>query len=328
MTHTALALGLVMGLSAVGLGLDVAHPAFFSFEPLVLWTTPGEGSPTVIWGGAPWPVAWQRRVEGDRIRWEGTFPAGSPLGVWIVCAVEGCHAFLRVSEEEGILDIAAAPGAVLVLDGQARVADAAGRAFFVAPPGDHVLVVTARDERMIRSVRTQGGQRTRLTLALATAHLSAGVALPGHTVTLSVHVVPPRDLPTLAFDLALPEGWGASADPDLLDPLPAGATAIRSWRVSIPAEASLGEYLLTIELSDLGVEARATLLVTDRLPARVVVCHWDMAADALDLALPCAITYDRLLWAATFVGRELPFTGRPLARSELEALAAEWEEGP
>ncbi len=86
--------------------------------------------------------------------------------------------------------------------------------------------------------------------------------------------------------------------------------------------------MLTVGLPDLGVEAHAALTVANRLPSRVVVCHWDVTADWLDLSLPCEVTYARLLWATAFVGRELPFTGRIFTRSELDALAAEWQKGP
>jgi hypothetical protein len=116
--------------------------------------------------------------------------------------------------------------------------------------------------------------------------------------------------------------------PGIHDPLRAGELAVRSWRVSIPADAPYGEFALTVGLPDLGTEARAALAVADRLPPRVVVCHWDVTADELDLSLPCVITYERLLWATVFVGRELPFTGRVFTREDLDALAREWQEGP
>ncbi|MFH1610195.1 MAG: hypothetical protein ABID40_06180 [Candidatus Bipolaricaulota bacterium] len=327
MRAAALAVGLLY-LGTVGVGLEVAHPALFPSEPLVVWTASGEGAPTASIAGTSWPVAWRQVVEAGRVRWEGSFPAEAPLGVWLVCTDRGCHAFLRVPGDQGLLEVEAAPGATLTLGGQARVGDAAGRAFFVATPGDYELVAVFGNERLTRPVRIRPGQRIRLTLILATAELSTSAALPAHIVTLSVRIVAPRDLPTLVADLVVPEGWEALPNPGLFEPLPAGELTVRSWRVFIPADAPHGEHALTVGLPDLGVEAHAALTVANRLPSRVVVCHWDVTADWLDLSLPCEITYARLLWATAFVGRELPFTGRVFTRSELEALAAEWQKGP
>ena len=129
-------------------------------------------------------------------------------------------------------------------------------------------------------------------------------------------------------DLALPAGWEASPTPGVYDPLRAGELAVRSWRITIPAEAAAGAYVVGMAFPDLGLEAQASLAVAHRLPPREVVGHWDIAADWLDLSLPSVITYERLLWAATFVGRELPFTGRTLTAADLEALAREWEGSP
>lgn len=327
MRTAAFAIGLLY-LGMVGVGLEVAHPALFPSEPLVVWTVPGEGAPTTSIAGTSWPVAWRQIAEAVRVRWEGSFPAEAPLGVWLVCTDLGCHAFLRVPGDQGLLEVEAAPGATLTLGGHARIADAAGRAFFVAAPGDYELVAAFGNERLTRPVSIRSGQRTRLTLILATAEVSTSATLPGHIVTLSVRIVAPRDLPTLGADLTLPEGWDALPNPGLFEPLPAGELTVRSWRVSIPADAPHGAHALTVGLPDLGVEARAVLTVAGRLPSRVVVCHWNVTADGLDLSVPCEVTYARLLWATAFVGRELPFTGRVFTRSELEALAAEWQTGP
>jgi len=327
MRTAAFAIGLLY-LGLVGAGLEVAHPALFPSEPLVVWTAPGEGVPTASIAGASWPVAWCQVAETGRLRWEGSFPAEAPLGVWLVCTDRGCHASLRVPEAHGLLEVEAAPGATLILGGHTRIADAAGRAFFVAAPGDYELVAAFGNERLTRPVGIRSGERTQLTLILATAEVSTSTTVPGHIVTLSVRIVAPRDLPTLVADLALPAGWGALPKPGLFEPLSAGELTVRSWRVSIPADALHGEHALTVGLPDLGVEARAVLTVADRLPSRVVVCHWDVTADWLDLSLPCEVTYARLLWATSFVGRELPFAGRVFTRSELDALAAEWQKGP
>lgn len=328
MKRLSLVLGVVLALGRIGLGLDVPHPVFFLSEPLVLWTVPGEGDPTVSHGDAPvTSEAWDRAPAGERIRWEASLPPAGP-GVWVACTDRACHAFLRVPDEVGVVEVQASPGALLTLAGQAKVADALGWAFFVVAPGEHELVAELEGEASRQSVEVRPGERIARTLVLAAAGVSSPVALPGHTVTLSVRLIAPRDHLALNADLALPAGWEASPTPGVYDPLRAGELAVRSWRITIPAEAAAGAYVVGMAFPDLGLEAQASLAVAHRLPPREVVGHWDIAADWLDLSLPSVITYERLLWAATFVGRELPFTGRTLTQADLEALAREWEGSP
>jgi len=319
-----LAVAALLAPGIVGVGLDVAHVALFSHEPVVAWTLPGEEAPTATFSGTTWPVAWGQAPGEGRLRWEGTFPADAPLGVWLICTDRGCHALLRLARDLGLLEVRAAPGATLTVGEHARLADGAGRAFFVVVPGEHELVAAVGADRLPRTVTVRAGERTELVLILAAAEFSTTVAQPGRAVTLSVRIVAPRDLPTLDADLVFPQGWVADPNPGLFEPLAAGEPTTRSWRVSIPADAPYGEYALTVGLPDLGTEVGAVLTLADRLPPRVVVGHWDIAANQLDLSLPGRITYERLLWATTFVGRELPFTGRVLTRTDLDLLAEEW----
>lgn len=323
-----LAVAVLLAPSIVGVGLDVAHVVLFAHEPVVAWTLTGEGAPTASFSGTTWPVAWRQTAEGERIRWEGILLVDAPLGMWLLCTDRGCHALLRLAADQGLLEVRAAPGATLTVGAQARVTDRAGRAFFVVVPDEHELVAVIGPDRLTRTVTVRAGQRTELVLNFATVEFSTTATQPGREVTLSVRIVPPRDLPTLMADLALPAGWGATPNPGLSEPLAVGEATSRSWRVSIPIDAPYGEHAVTVGLPDLGTEVSALLTVADRLPSRVVVCHWDVTADWLDLTLPCAVTYERLLWATAFVGKELPFTGRVFTRSDLDVLAQEWEKGP
>jgi len=327
MRFAGLVLGLVC-LGTAGVGLEVARPALFPSEALVVWTAPGEGPPTASFAGTPWPMRWHQVAERERVRWEGSFPSDAPLGVWLVCTDRECYAFLRVAADQGLVEVEAVPGAVLTLGEQVRIGNVAGRAFFVVPPGDHLLTAQWHGETVTRMVSVRREQRARETLILATAEVSTAVALPGHTVTLFVRIVAPRDLPSLGADLVLPEGWEAVANPGLHDPLPAGRMSVRSWRVSIPADAAYAEYLLAVGLPELGTQAQIRLTVAHRLSPLDVVRHWDIDADRLDLSLSGEVTFDRLRWAAAFVGQVLPFTGRVFTQDELEALAEEWRRGP
>lgn len=327
MNRAVVVLSLALGLARGGLGLEVAHPVFFLSEPLVVWTAPGDGEVVVSYAGIPVPVGrWTKTPDGERIRWEAILVG--PPGVWIACTDRACHAFLRVPDDVAVVEVLASPRIPLALAGQRKVADRSGRAFFIVPPGKYDLGAEWGGEAVVRAVAVGPGERTTLTLALAAAGVSTPVALPGSTVTLTVRLVSPRDAPSAEAELTLPVGWEATPAPGVYDPLRAGRLAVRTWRVTVPDSALPGEYTVGLAFPALGMVAQATLAVARYLPPWVVVCHWDVTADRLDLSLPCAITYARLRWAATFVGRELPFTGRVFTRSELEALAAEWQRGP
>lgn len=324
MSRLPLALALSAGMAVATLGLEVRHPVLFLSEPLVLWTVPGEGVPEVRWGSSAVEVkAWKQEADGERIRWETPLPPGPP-GVWLACAGSSCYAFLRVPESLGIVEVRAPPGTPLSLAGAARVADPQGWAWFVVPPGEWELGGEVRGGPIHRPVEVRGGERVSTTLVLAELETSATVVLPGHRVTLTVRVVAPRDLPSLQAEFALPEGWEAAPTPGAFEPLTAGELAVRSWVATVPDGAFLGPHALAVRLPDLDLEAWVTVAVATRLPPREVVCHWDVTADRLDLTLPCLLTYDRLLWAATYVGRELPHTSRVFSQAEFLELAWEW----
>ncbi|MBC7170351.1 hypothetical protein H5T54_05435 [Candidatus Bipolaricaulota bacterium] len=328
MKRWVLALSVAIGVGAGGTGLDAACPVFFLSEPVVLWTARGADPLRLVHSGETWEVDWRCAPEGERVRWEADLPSDAPPGVWLACTGSACYAFLRVPDEMGVAEVRASRGAALALSGQARVADASGWAFFILAPGDHELAAEVGGEEVRRPVHVEPGTRTAATLVLAGAETSTPIVLPGFSLTLFLHLVAPRDLPTLNAEVELPAGWSCAPGPGGPDPVVGGRLTVRSWQVSVPADAPFGDQALTIRLPDLAVEARAPLLVAPRLPAEVVVCHWDVTGEQLDLTARCAITYERLRWAATLVGQELPFTGRVFTPSELEALAAEWEKGP
>lgn len=327
MKSAAVVLVLAAGLGLGGVGLEVAHPVVFSNEPLVVWTA-GDVPPEVSLGGISVPALWERSREGDLTRWTGVISPWAPLGVWMVCSDRSCQAVLRVSPDVGLVEVRAGPGALLCLAGQLRVANRAGWATFVVPPGHHELLSEFGGEPVRRWVTVHAGERMQVTLVLAQAGTSTPTALPGSAVILGVSLVSPRDFAALDAQLRLPPGWEAVPTPGVFDPVRTGELTVRVWMVRIPDSVALEEYALAVDLVGLGVQVETSLAVADRLPARVVVCHWDVGADQLNLALPCRITYNRLRWAATFVGQELPFTGRVFTQSELESLASEWQTEP
>ncbi|HEU68487.1 MAG TPA: hypothetical protein ENN53_04640 [Candidatus Acetothermia bacterium] len=322
------ALAVAIGAGVVGMGLDAACPVFFLSEPIVLWTAQGADPVHLVHSGEMWEVAWRSIPEGERMRWEADLPFDAPPGVWIASTGSVSYAFLRVPDAVGVVEVRTSPGAAIAVSGQARVADASGWAFFILEPGDHELAVEVGGEEVRRPLHIEADTRSAVTLALASLETSTPIVLPGSSLTLFVRIIAPRDLPALNAEVELPAGWSSAPDRGVFDPVVGGKLTIRSWRVSVPAAASPGDYALAVAFPDLGLEAQARVSVADRLPAEVVVCHWDVTGGKLDLAARCAITYERLRWAATLVGQELPFTGRVFTPAELEALAAEWEKGP
>ncbi len=328
MRQVALGLAAVFGLGGVGVGLEVAHPVLLPSEPLVLWTVPGESPPSVAWGPFAVPLDWRQVWEGERLRWEGKFPLFSPPGVWLVCTDRSCEAVLRVGEGMGIVEVRAAPGTVLLILGQEKLVGKQGWAFFVVPPGEHLMGAVVHGEQSCYGVRVLPAKRVEVTLVFASPATSSSIVLPGTTLTLCLRIISPRDLATLGSEWELPSDWEVSPLLGVYDPLRRGEMAVRCWHVAVPPSAAGGEYTVAVRFPELEMEVQTRLTVSHRLPPRAVVCHWDVAADQLDLSQPCRITYERLLWAATFVGRELPFTGRVFTQAEFTALAAEWEVGP
>lgn len=326
MTRALIAVGMALALGTAGAALDTVSPVLFASEPVVLRTAGGVGSPVLAHGGEVWEVTWRSAPDGGRVRWEADLGAGAPLGVWIASVGSASYAFLRAPDDLGLAAVRASPGTELAIAGEMRVADGKGWAFFLLPPGDHELVAQVGKEEVRRSLRIEPGTRTNIALILASLETSTAVVLPSYSLTLFLHLIAPADLPALNAEVELPEGWSYAPDPGVFDPVFRDRLTVRSWRISVPEAASPGDYELAIALPDFGLEARALVAVVHRLPFDVVVGHWDVTAEQLDLTLPCELTYDRLLWAATFVGRELPFTGRVFSPADLRELASRWGE--
>jgi hypothetical protein len=108
------------------------------------------------------------------------------------------------------------------------------------------------------------------------------------------------------------------------NPLPEGLVTSLSLLVEVPPKAS-GKYSLTIYLSELALDRQATLIVAEHLPPEVVVAHWDVKTERLDLTLPHTVSYEQLCWAASHVGERLPHTATDLSKRILENLTKRWQ---
>jgi len=56
----------------------------------------------------------------------------------------------------------------------------------------------------------------------------------------------------------------------------------------------------------------------------VVIGHWNVGENALDLKQPYAITYERLFWAASLMGQPIPYTDAVMTPELWRELAEEW----
>jgi len=163
--------------------------------------------------------------------------------------------------------------------------------------------------------------------------LSTPIALPGTIVCLTLNLAPEHDLPHLHLVLNLPTGWQAFPD-DIMttttegflwpNPLPEGIVTPLPLLIEVPPKAS-GKYPLAIHLSELALEQKATLIVAEHLPPEVVVAHWDVKTERLDLTLPPTVSYEQLCWAASHVGERLPYTATDLSKRILENLTKRWQ---
>ena len=321
----------ILMLGTMGWAMEVAHPVLFAQEPVVVWTSPGEGHPSLLFCGEQVIATWTKHPEEGRVRWEGSLPSDAPLGVWTVEVKDACYSFLRIPMEWAILEVRGVAGTEIEAPGVQVVQGKGGTTVLIGPAGSWRVSITlpGREEPQVEELSLAPGERKALFLGRVELVSSTPVALPGSTIQVTATILTPVDLPKLTDSLILPPGW--SAEPTTCEtcplhfeePVPAGHPVTRAWLVHIPPDAR-GSY--TIELAPPGLEpaGTATVEVRNRLPIEVVVAHWDVENDDLDLKLPDKITYEQLLWAASLVGQEVPFSGQRMTQTKLEALAEKW----
>jgi len=67
--------------------------------------------------------------------------------------------------------------------------------------------------------------------------------------------------------------------------------------------------------------------VAEKLPPLVVVGHWDVKKNKLDLASPFSLTFERALWAASLLGHPIPYTDAILTPELLREILQKWASG-
>lgn len=316
---------LVALVTAVGWAMELAHPVFFDCEPLVVWTRT-EDPPVLYFCGRPWPTEWRKNPDREGFRWE-TSLCGAPLGAWIVQSGRDSTAFLRVSSETSVLEIMGAPpNACVSLDGEAHIVGEKGSSFFIVQPGVYTLVVEHLCDRLEKELVLVPGQRMCIELSnFYDLQISSIQVLPGHKIALTLHVRSALSLPHLALELRLPFKWRAEIPDEIFSPVPAAKWVERSFLVEVPAEVEEGVYTIVVRWQ--GLERAAKVAVVQSLSPLVVVGHWDVQKEELDLTQPFALTYERALWAASLLGKPVPYSTDIMTPELLQAILEKWASG-
>ncbi len=316
-----LAIAAVCAWCTIGVGLEVAHPVFFASQPIVAFTPIDAPAPTLMWAGESYQAVWRATESDGRTRWEGALEDGAPLGPWTVCLNDGpCRTVLRVDDERAVLLVQGPPGTEIGAGVEDAVLGERGETFFVLPPGDHTVNVKLPGvpAPAQQPVQLEAGAYRLLRLGAAELTASTNSVLPGYPLTIDARVEAPEGVRIPNLELKVPEGWTAERDLEFLEPE-------GRWKV-LPPEDFLGEATLSLRVPGLELEAYTTILVEDRLPIDVVTAHWDIWENKVDFTTPGEITYDRLRWAVSLRGQEMPYTGLTVTQGHLDALAQRWQE--
>ncbi len=315
---------ILLAFGIVGWALEVAHPVFFAWEPIVIWTKPSEPEPTLLFRGTLWLAEWTCHQEGERVRWEADLK-DAPLGVWMVCGQE-CFSFPRVSEDFGLVEVRhAPPGLEIRLGEKVHVADSQGMTFFLVPPGIYALEMQIFGERLQKYVRVDPGKREEIVFVSAALQPMSFWALPGARLGITIAAQTAFDLPFLPVEPSLPSGWEGEPGPDHLLPVPKETNVLRTWYISIPENAEPGEYPCTFTV--FGFTVSTKVRVAEKLPPLVVVGHWDVRKNDLDLSSPFSLTFERALWAASLLGHPIPYTDEIMTSELLRTILQKWASG-
>lgn len=340
---------MVLGLAFSGLALEMASPLIlFPSEPLVVYTEPGEGPPLIraFLSRIPVSVEFKKLSFLDgRIQWKADV-LGLSEGVWEVFTDKGSCTFLVVNPFSSVVEVCVQAETLV------KIATSTGETYSgLAQPAKPLTFIvpfvcggveawvdfpycgsTAMHPTRIELFPSH---RSRVFLPAFSLELSSNEVLPG--TSFAIGLLSPTGLAGLAdfllasenlVEVVLPQGWEVKRISE--------STCCRSYtgfvpwlEVQVPLNAAPGTYSLQLILRCPQNPAFSCLLetevfVTSKLSPKQVIGRWKVEEDRLDLTQPLAITYERLLWAASLVGREIPHTGEIMTREMLQELAEEW----
>lgn len=318
-----MSVALIVCLGLVGWAMEVSHPAFFPAEPLVVWTE-DVNPPTLFFCGNPWPADWHAEEEGGRFRWE-TALHQAPLGIWTICAEGICVAVLRVPQEASLVEIVGAPPGSFVHLGEQeiRAVGEQGRSFFVTTPGEQKLILEYECGRFEEHIVLAAGERLVFKFGeLLGLNVSSSEVLPGEKIRLELIGRSLIPLPYLAAQISLPENWRIETQEELLLPIPPQHQVHRNLTIRIPEDNACGTYEIAVRWQ--GWELKAKVKVGDSLSPLVVIGHWDVQRNVLDLSSPFALTYERVLWASSLLGQPIPYTTELMTPELLNTVLEAW----
>lgn len=348
----SLGLALFLGFSLTGFALKLVSPAvLFPHEPLIIQTEAGEAPPEIksLCEDILVPVSWQTLALLDgKTQWTVKLTDLLPSGPWKVATDRGECAFLLASPLWSIVE-AFAQGEPMV-----RMTTALGREFVGRAPAAEPLVflvqpASEEEEAWIGIEDSTGcplappqrillapSSRVRLFLPPFFAHLTAKEVRPGGEVVLGLSAAPGFSAALVEFlvtpqrlvDMVLPPGWEKEY---LQQSECCGETKgfFPLARIRVPPHAPLGEYQIEImfknpEHPEDGHRLKLTLRVVETFSPKEVIGHWDARENGVDWTRPYALTYERLLWAVSLLGREIPYTGTVMTEELVQELAREW----
>lgn len=341
-----LGIGLVLGLAISGLALELGSPfVLLPNEPLVVYTELNESPPQLQACSAPVTVEWKRTsLPSGRIRWETILSGFSP-GFWGVATDKGSATFLLISPFFGIVEILTQEERLV------EIKTSAGETYagWTAPKNSTLFIIpyaclepaiwpenVAQGETAFRPQKLTifPGMRIRLFIPNFLPQLSSEEVLPGSTLAIGFSA-PFSALgefllePNLA-SLSLPEDWKAFPAP--MEPCcpPLHQDFIPWWIVQVGS--TPGIYKLSLILRSpqnpaFTLVAEAEVRVVEKLSPKVVIGHWNVKENVLDFTQRYAITYERLLWAATLMGQPIPYTNAVMTPELWQELAEEWASG-
>ncbi len=339
---------LVLGLASVGFAFEMASPlVLFPTDSLIILTEPEESAPIVktVPLGIAVPVEWQKMALQDgRTGWVANLGGQLFEGIWQISTNKMACTFLVVSPFFSVVEVLAQSQSLVTLiisDGEifsGWVDPSQPLTFIVEPPCPGVeawITVPSTNQNFFRYGRIYlyPSGRVRFFLPSVRVLSTAKEVLPGASFVVGLSASGLAGLLDLLFapedsvQIKLPLGWKATFLPQ--DRCGNSVAFVPWFSVSVPFDAKLGTYRLGITIrneknTDFVVVLEGEVVVTDKLSPKEVVGHWDVAKGDLDLSQPYAITYERLLWAASLVGQEIPYTGATMTQELLAELAREW----
>lgn len=329
------------GLAVSGIAFEMASPLIlFPSDQLVVIVAPDESPPSIqsFPCGLAIPVKWEKFVmNSGKIQYKA-YLSGLSEGVWQVSTNKTTCTFLIISPFSSLVEV------LVEVESLVTMTTVTGEVFAgVASPSDVLTFIvracwggtSARisSSRVSTRVILTPGNRIRVFLSDFELRVTSSEVLPGLSFILGF--VTPRRAPLAEYTLTpqqyimptLPPGWAAEylIVNQHIEPL--GLVPV--LKINVPSDAKPGKYVLQITIKsprnpDFSCILEKEVVVTSKLSVKTVIGHWDVVTNKLDLTQPYALTYDRILWAATLIGREIPFTGVIMTQELLQSLAEEW----